>query len=97
MKFSELSEIDQINGLINLLRSIKSDTVKRNNMSEKLGQTDYTQVTARKLGQMNADLDFHSMNLEKQKVMFAKYFNQSCLNVETENREYHPSNFHTFK
>lgn len=96
MKIEE--EIKQIDIVISQLKSLKSDLLKVEKLSDKSFNTNTQNNTPKQIEKASTNLNFACMELDKQRKRTWKSIKDAAfLNVSLEECEYHPSPFHSYK
>lgn len=91
-----MTELEQIEQAIALLKTIKATYKKKERLSEKARNTTFQNSSPKQIDKATAALNWECMELSKAKVNFARFFKGSILDVSTEVQEYNPSGFHKF-
>ena len=87
----------EIDNLIFQLRELKKEINKRDKLSDKAFHMNGQNSTQKQITSTLTNLNWSCMNIDKMKVKFARTFKDSQLNVSTEEVEYNPSGFHSYK
>ena len=90
-------ELKDIEKLQNYLREIRKECKACIRQKNKLSETSYTDVTPRRWQKMNTDYNWTSMSYNKMKTNFARMYSKSSIKESTDEREYNPSGFHSYK
>lgn len=93
----EQKEINEIDNLIQSLKYVKSNLLKKNKLSKKAYEMSYTSNTQRSVQKASVNLNWQCMELDKAKTNFARMFKGSLVDVCVEEKEYNPSGFHSYK
>ena len=89
-----MTQIQEIDGLIARLKTLKSSIKKKDRLSERAMNAD---SRSRGYQKLSTDLNWQCMNIEKETTDFARAFEASSLNVDTDEKTYRPSGFHEYK
>jgi hypothetical protein len=87
----------EIDNLIFQLRELKKEINKRDKLSDKAFNMTPQTHSRSQINKASTDLNWSCMDIDKMKVKFARTFKDSQLNVSTEEVEYNPSGFHSYK
>jgi hypothetical protein len=91
-----MKDLETIEQAIILLKSIKSTYKKKERLSEKARNTNFTNSTPSQIDKATSNLNWECMEYSKAKVNFARLFKDSILDVSTEVQTYRPSGFHEY-
>jgi len=97
MNISDKSEKEQLEYLTKLLKQINQDSKKIEKLSEKARNTNFQNSTPKQTQKASVNLNWACLSLDKSKTDFARAFKGSCLDVNTEEKEYNPSGFHHYR
>lgn len=92
-----MKEIEFVNCMIIKLKSLKSAIKKKEKLTAKSFEMNYTKNSERQMQKVNTDLNCTCMNIHKTKIDIARDFKGSILDVEIEKRNYNLSKFHNYK
>lgn len=93
----QLSELEQIEQALALLKTIKTTYKKKERLSEKAANTNFRNSSPKQIDKAATALNWECMELSKAKVNFARFFKGSVLDVSTEEQIYTPSGWHEYK
>lgn len=88
-------ELEYIDIMIARLKALKSTINKKDKQSDKTFKM--SSHSLKQLQKADVDLSWLCMQVDKEKTDFARAFKGSILDVGTEEKEYRPSGFHTYK
>ena len=92
-----MEEIEFIEEMIVKLRGLKASIKKKDKMSQKAFEMNLASYTQNQIQKASTNLDWECMNLDKERTFFARSFKGSTLDVDTGEKIYKPSGFHTYK
>lgn len=90
-----MDDLKKINALLQGLKRVKSELIRRNKLSDKV--RDRGNCTFKKVQKLNADLNWQCMDYDKSKTDFARMYNNSVFDVGVDVKFYNPSPFHSYK
>lgn len=90
-------KVKGLDNLISALKTLKSDYLKTDKLSNKSLNTNFGNSNQRQISKASVDLNWQCMHLDKQKKKVWSIILNSDLEVDLEETEYKPSGFHTFK
>lgn len=90
-----LTEIDKA---IELLKNARKEALKQQKLSEQTRDAYGNQnISIKRQQKLSADLSWQCMEVDKRLTDFARFYDQSNIKTGTEEKEYRPSGFHTYK
>jgi len=92
-----MEEIEFIEGMLVKLRGLKASIKKKDKLSQKAFDMDLASHTPNQIEKASVNLNWECMNLDKERTRFARAFKGSTLDVDTGEKIYKPSGFHTYK
>lgn len=90
-------KIKKLDNLISALKTLKSDYLKTDKLSNKSLNTNFENSNQKQISKASVNLNWQCMHLDKQKKKVWSIILNSDLEVDLEETEYKPSGFHSFK
>ena len=92
-----MNEKEFIDDLIKKLRALKSSIKKKDMLSDKVMEANPLNNTPKQIQKAHTNLNWQCMQIDKEKTNIARTFKDSFLDVDTSEKEYNPSPFHSYK
>ena len=93
-----MTELQEIEQLISLLKTIKREKIRFQKISENTKNAyDSNDVSQKRVQKLNADLNWQAMTYDQRKTDFARLYDKSQIKTGIGEKEYNPSPFHTYK
>ena len=90
-------KITKIDKVLSDLKTLKSEYLKAEKLSEKSLNMDFKNNTPKQMQKASTDLNWQCMHLDKTKKRVWKSILNADLEVDLNETEYHPSEFHNYK
>ena len=90
-------KISNIDNVLSELKTLKSEYQKAEKLSEKSLKMDFKNNTPKQIQKASADLNWQCMHIDKTKKRVWKSILNADLEVDLNETEYHPSEFHNYK
>lgn len=93
-----MTYITELTKAIQLLKNARKEAVKQQKLSEQTRDAYSDQnVSLKRQQKLSADLSWQCMEVDKRLTDFARFYDKSSIKTGTDEKEYRPSGFHTYK